>query len=90
MSCAAAVYQPSTKHEFGGLELQKLLYVRPSHDGTVKATAFTVVQELEVLFVAIRGTANVIDHMVNANGEVASAAEFIVRFVLFASRIAVH
>lgn len=90
MSCAAAVYEPSKKHEIEGIELQRLRYVKPTHDGTVKATAFTVVLKLEVLFVAIRGTANVIDHMVNANGEVASAANFIVRFVVFASNIAPH
>lgn len=78
MSCTADVYQPSKEHSIEGIELQRLLYLRPSGNGLVKATAFTVIQDLGVLLVAVRGTANVIDHVVNMNGEVAAAEDFIV------------
>ena len=90
MSCAAAVYNPSKEHDFGGSELKQLRYIKPSHGGTAKATTFTVVEGLEVLFVAIRGSASVMDHTVNANVEMASPVDFIVCLTAVPSMIAVR
>ena len=59
-------------------------YVGPSHGGTEKAMGVWMAEskgceEMPALVIAVRGTAKVVDAMVNANGRPIPAADFLVQ-----------
>lgn len=91
--CAAAVYEPNSQPRSDGFKFSLREAVKSSATGTVKAASFwdlgvvcdaqnPVIFEkndhFPAMVIAIRGSASVVDHMVNANGERRDAGFFFV------------
>jgi hypothetical protein len=76
---SAAVYQPNRAIADDAFVVEELLYTTPSLSGTVKGTTITLISQsspeavpnqfLPLVIVAMRGTASVVDRMVNANSQ---------------------
>ncbi|KIW99882.1 uncharacterized protein Z518_10810 [Rhinocladiella mackenziei CBS 650.93] len=79
--CSASVYETERRPHFSNESLifDELKFIRPSITGTTKAASFTSVRPVDsdartnpmlpALIVAIRGTENLVAHMVNLNGQ---------------------
>jgi hypothetical protein len=86
-----AVYDPETEPSVPGFTFKQENYISPSVGGTTKATSLCMVSRsqpatptaanpfLPMLVVAIRGTANSVDRMVNLNGKSKGVDFLIVR-----------
>ena len=73
--------------ETAGVRFTELEYIYPSFGGSSKAIGFWIVESevtvsgnpnFPALVVAVRGTENFVDHIVNANSRPTAAADFIV------------
>jgi hypothetical protein len=75
--CASVVYDPNGEASAPGLDFgSRRGYLAPSTAGTSKATGFWVLNQIgtgnilePVVIVSVRGTASVLDAMVNLNGQ---------------------
>jgi hypothetical protein len=84
--CASIVYDPAVEANCPGLKFApRLAYLNASKDGTFKATGFWLLENVGIgnvfgpaIVIAIRGTASVVDAIVNLNGEKQSASSLIV------------
>lgn len=84
--CASVVYDPEGEINAPGLNFgPRLDYLSPSRDGTSKATGFWLLKDIGIenifgpaLVISVRGTASVVDAIVNLNGEKRPASSLIV------------
>lgn len=81
--CSAWVYDIENVECFEGIQLNRVQYIKPSMDGTVKAAAFwttggDVLHSEKELIISIRGSARKIDHIVNLNDAHRDANSFLV------------
>jgi hypothetical protein len=78
-ACAAAVYDPEPSPLVPGFAIEQVKIITPSIGGTTKAASFAIVTRSErsqtesnpflpMLVVSVRGTASIVDKMVNLNG----------------------
>jgi hypothetical protein len=90
-ACSVGVYNPDTDPSASDITFRRVRYVSSSTFGTTKATGFWVAESQNPmvtfepsLFIAIRGSASSLDHMVNLNGrqEYASKDGFMVSSML--------
>lgn len=84
--CASAIYDPNGEPNAPGLDFgSRRGYLAPSTAATAKATGFWVLNQIgtgnifgPVVIVSVRGTASVLDAMVNLNGQKLPASSLIV------------
>jgi hypothetical protein len=86
--CSSAVYESDQLLQVEGFQCQREGHIVPTRTGDVKEALFTSFKPLETssqnvhfpaLVIAVRGTHNKVDHLVNLNGEMRDATDFIVR-----------
>ncbi len=94
MTCADAAYDHPITLEIQDPDLRfdRKDYIIPSIDGTTKGTAFTLVEEaapqtppdslFPILVVAVRGSKNTVDWVVNANSQTRDSSELFVRILI--------
>ena len=90
--CALAVYNPTCAIRSETVDFKVQDYVVPSAGGSTKAVSFTLVNRtvspdetnpfFPVLVVAVRGTASIMDGMVNANNQARDASKLFVCIAL--------
>jgi hypothetical protein len=89
-ACASVIYDADGEPSVPGLEFgPRQCYLTPSTTGTSKATGLWVLHESRaeniespVIFVAVRGTASVLDAVVNLHGQKQNAVSLLVSMIL--------
>lgn len=86
--CSLAVYDPTCTIQSETIDFKVQGYVVPSAGGSTKAVSFTLVNTtvspdesksfFPVLVVAVRGTASIVDGMLNANNHARNASKLFV------------
>jgi Lipase (class 3) len=82
--CSKAVYEPNERPTIPRHSIQMVHALKPSIDGTVKASAIYVVERISIdagrtttIVLSIRGSKSIMDWMVNSNDRGSDASNFI-------------